>query len=252
MRSHSLLDASLATRGWCLAPALTKVVGPFEDHDATALCHIRLHSCSLARLHIRGETLDGTSNHSLPHPTTLRAGSPTSRRTPLRPRWTMQTTKRRETHRGHFRRDTAKTWNEFQILQTTPHIVWLIPSELGRKLAVCQVSKLIQSSGRRSDPHTSDDVFSQTSHSQRLPPEALHVQKRSHSTKNIRAHVVAERVTVAIRVVSITSSSASTAKKSPHYRGKCRTGLRCPPSQWYLCASLQAHCCGCCGCCWSC
>ena len=68
----------------------------------------------------------------------------------------------REPHREHFRRDTEITWNEFQMLQTTPHIVGLIPSEPGRTLTVCQVSKLIQSSGRRGDPHTCDDVLSQT------------------------------------------------------------------------------------------
>ena len=40
--------------------------------------------------------------------------------------------------------------------------------------------------------------------------------------------------------------------KKSHYGGGCRTRLRCPPSQWYPCASLETHCCGCCCCCGCC
>ena len=75
---------------------MTKVVGALKYNDAAALpiCHIRLHSCS----HIRDrETLgphgyEKWRNHICPHPPTLRAGSPASRRTPLRPLRKMHTT----------------------------------------------------------------------------------------------------------------------------------------------------------------
>ena len=52
-----------------------------------------------------------------------------------------------------------------------------------------------------------------------------------------------------LNLKSITQSFSLMTKRSPHYGGKCHTRLRCPPSQWYPCASLQTHPCGCCCCC---